>query len=139
MNDPATSEASALIQRVLNRYTDSSRHTAANLRLQLSGASQVSLTRWLFLRLLALVFLIAFLSFWIQAAGLVGGPGDPAGGTDPADGAGRPARCLPARAVPDLPDPIRWGAALLVTVCCAVGMVAALAAMAGVAAPLCSS
>ena len=35
-------------------------------------ASRFSLSAWLFLRLLALVHLIAFASFWVQLEGLVG-------------------------------------------------------------------
>ena len=34
-----------------------------------------SLTRWLFLRLPAVVFLIAFVSYWVQLDGLIGSQG----------------------------------------------------------------
>ena len=34
-----------------------------------------ALTRWLFLRLLAVVFLIAFVSYWVQLDGLIGSQG----------------------------------------------------------------
>ncbi|HKQ60052.1 MAG TPA: lipase maturation factor family protein [Candidatus Polarisedimenticolaceae bacterium] len=55
-------------------------------------ATSHALTRWLFLRALAIVFLIAFLSYWVQLDGLIGSRG-----------------ILPARALIDAAS--TWGAA----------------------------
>src|SRR5437870_5035086 len=54
---------------------------AAALAVWQKGASGYILSRWLFLRLLGVAYFCAFLSFWSQAAGLIGENGIlPAGG-----------------------------------------------------------
>src|ERR1043166_8137175 len=39
------------------------------------GRSTYAVTRWIFLRALGLVYLIAFASFWVQVKGLIGSQG----------------------------------------------------------------
>lgn len=137
MTEPVHVERNDLIQRLLNRYADSSRRTAAHLRMQLSGASHVVLTRWLFLRLLGAVFLVAFLSFWRQAGGLVGEQGIlPVARTLDMVRSNLPG-VSPLGRVAQFPTLCWVGGGVMVPVCCAAGVVCSLAAMVGVAAPLC--
>lgn len=141
MNEPVpppdpTTEAQAVIQRLLNQYRVSSRQTASNLRLQLSGASHVSLVRWLFLRLLALVYVFAFVSFWVQADGLVGDSGIlPVAATLDRAGASLPDASGLQRFV-QFPTLCWVGGGAMVTVVCLLGTLSALVAVTGVASPL---
>ena len=39
------------------------------------GRSTYAVTRWVFMRALGLIYLIAFVSFWVQVRGLIGSQG----------------------------------------------------------------
>ena len=108
-------------------------------RMTWVDGSNVTITRWIFLRFLSFIFLVAFVSFWRQADGLVGDQG-----------------ILPVhqtlrqieQAVPEVrgsviakltrfPTLCWWGGDDMVRMCCWVGACSSLLAMSGVAAPIC--
>ena len=65
-------EANEVMALTLARYAVKTRAQARFLRERLADVSNLILTRWLFLRLLAFIYLVAFLSFWQQCDGLIG-------------------------------------------------------------------
>jgi lipase maturation factor 1 len=99
-----------------------------------AGINQFTLGSWAFLRLLAIVHLIAFVSFWVQLEGLVG-----PNGILPATRYFNAVRAqLGPRAFSQLPSLCWWfGTETFLHVLCGVGVVAALALVAGFAPPLC--
>src|SRR4051812_15505626 len=102
--------------------------------LPVAGANRFAFASWLFLRLLALVHLIAFVSFWVQFEGLVGPHGIlPA----PAYFAAVREQLGPA-AYAQLPS-LCWvfGAGKFLHVLCAAGVALSLLLFAGIAPAVC--
>ena len=131
-------EASEIMALTLARYAVKSRAQARYLRERLADVSNLILTRWLFLRLLALIYLVAFLSFWSQCDALIGPQGIlPAGETlarvqETADETGEGL----SYAFGQLPTLCWMGDGYAAPTLCLVGVAAALVVMTGFAQPV---
>jgi hypothetical protein len=107
---------------------------AASVAAPVEGRNRFAVSGWLFLRLLAVIHLIAFVSAWVQWEGLIGPHGLlPAG---PYFAAVR--EHLGSAAYLRLPSVCWWlGAGAALPVLCGVGVTAALLLFAGIAPALC--